>query len=174
MPDFAVFQAIHDLAGQSKILDWAGIFLAQYLPYFMLLALAVLILRRRPSFNFLAFLALSVLLSRGLITEIFRFFYDKPRPFVSLDFSPLVNVTPTHSFPSGHAAAFFALAFALWFIERRFAGWFFIGAVFMGLARVFTGVHWPLDIVGGATVALLSVLCVKLILPFNKAVERRE
>ena len=55
----------------------------------------------------------------------------------------------SYSFPSGHAAFFAALAMVV-FLYNRKAGWiYFSAALFIGFARIYTGVHWPLDVLGG-------------------------
>ena len=60
------------------------------------------------------------------------------------------------SFPSGHAAAAFAGAFVLSRLVpvSRIVWW--ILAVMIAYARVYLGVHYPLDVIGGA---LVGVAC---------------
>lgn len=70
-----------------------------------------------------------------------------------------------YSFPSGHATFMFALAFAMLGFDKKIA--FFIGilGVLTGIARVFAGVHYWYDILGGfvlgAGVASLIVMIAK-------------
>jgi membrane-associated phospholipid phosphatase len=86
---------------------------------------------------------------------------DRPRPPVShLDHAP-----PTSSFPSGHTAAavtlYGALAVIAWTMSRR--GWLRIAAtavavllpVAVGLSRIYRGMHFPTDVIGGALLGLL-------------------
>ena len=114
----------------------------------------------------LLFLALSLLLARGILTELIRYFYHRPRPFLVLDFEPLIEKMNQGALPSGHAAFYFALAGAIFFLNRR-SGWYFlIGASAVGFGRVLVGVHWPLDIVIGALAGLLSAYLVQLL--FNR------
>ena len=83
--DRAVFEAIYSLSRQSKFLDFVGIFLANYVGYFLILAVLVLLFLKkdwRSRFFYLSLIALSVLLSRWVITEIIRFVYNRPPPFV--------------------------------------------------------------------------------------------
>lgn len=69
------------------------------------------------------------------------------------------------SFPSDHAALFFALATGMFFISRK-AGIFALvyTTLFIGLPRVYTGLHYPTDIIAGGllgvTIALLCNLSV--------------
>ncbi len=161
-----LFNFIFSFAHRNFLLDSFAVFLAQYLPYFLVLALLVFIFSRRPGpvrWYVFVHLALAAILSRGILTEIIRFAYPHLRPFDALGFAPLIPEAG-NSFPSGHAAFLFALAGALLYLDRRWGWTFLVFAVVNGLARVFTGVHWPFDILGGALVGLLSAFIVHLLL----------
>lgn len=165
--DTAIFNAIHSVAGQARILDWLIIFLGQYLPYFLAAGAILLVLKtkdfRQKVYNF-SFIVLSTLLSRFLLTEIIRLIYNHPRPFEVLELTTLINHDGGGALPSGHAAFYFALALAIFFIHKRL-GWWYLGATAaVALARVVAGVHWPLDIVAGAVVAFISVFAIRFLL----------
>lgn len=113
---------------------------------------------------------MAIILARGIITEAIRFFYHSPRPFEALSFSALISESGS-SFPSGHAAFFFALAMTVFYYGRRLGWWFFSFALVVGFARIFAGVHWPLDILGGAGVGILSGFLVhKLLKPYSRQI----
>jgi len=166
--DLATFNFIFDLARKNKVLDWLGIFLAKYLAY-ILVALAIFLLLREKNWKsqvyFFSFTILSIILSRGIFTELFRFFWHRQRPFSFLGFQPLSLPWSSWSFPSGHVVGFFALAFAIFFISKYWGIFFIVSACLMGLARIFIGVHWPTDILGGIVIAFISVLIIKKLLP---------
>ncbi len=63
---------------------------------------------------------------------------------------PLVRAPHDGSFPSGHAATSFAAATILSAARPRWTPGFFLLALAIGFSRVYVGVHYPLDIVGGA------------------------
>lgn len=84
-----------------------------------------------------------------------------PRPFVEGTVHRLVAHVPDPSFPSKHASFVFALAAASFFIGRRFGSWMLLLAVLTGVSRVYVGVHYPGDILGGFILgSLLSVVLI--------------
>jgi undecaprenyl-diphosphatase len=60
-----------------------------------------------------------------------------------------------NSFPSDHAILFFALATGI-FLASRTIGWLVYGyvALFICLPRIYLGIHFPTDILGGAIIGL--------------------
>ncbi len=165
--DLAVFNYIHGLAGYSRLLDFIGIFFAEYSGYAMIMIFLVWVFwshGQRQRFQILLFILLSLIISRGILTEAIRFIYHRPRPFNVLDFSPLIEQIDKGAFPSGHAAFYFVFAAVIWMRDRRLGNYFLAVAALMGMGRVFAGVHWPMDIIGGGLVAFASVYVVKLLL----------
>jgi undecaprenyl-diphosphatase len=100
-----------------------------------------------------------------VIKTVLNHFLYRPRPFVAYDITPLVEQSANASFPSGHATFFFTLAtLALICFGKRFGGWAFAIAILIGLARIYAGVHYPLDIIGGAAIGILVPYGVRLFL----------
>ncbi len=164
--DSLLFGILHKFLGVSGILDVLIVFLSKYLPYIVCVAVVIfLILHKnvREKFYMFFFITLSLIFSRGIITEVIRYFYAKPRPFEFFGFPSLISESG-HAFPSGHAAFFFALAFALWLFDKKWGKWIFIFAIINGGARVVAGVHWPFDIIGGFVVGGISVYLTYLLL----------
>src|SRR5581483_7506750 len=112
----AGFWLIYHFAHRWFLLDAAGIFLANYLPYLLGAGFLLLVFRekgwRRRFYRF-AEGSLAIVLSRGLVTEVIRILYNLPRPFDALGFTPLIPESGP-SFPSGHMTFFFALAMTVW------------------------------------------------------------
>ena len=67
----------------------------------------------------------------------------------------LVPLSPDHSFPSGHAATSFAAATFLSFAFPRWTPAFLVLAAAIAFSRVYVGVHYPLDVIGGAVLGVL-------------------
>lgn len=160
------FNFIHQWADRNAILDGVGIFFSNYLIYFLVLGFIFLALvesgPRRRFYRFAEGI-LATLLARGLMTEIIRHFYYHPRPFEFYGFNPLVPESGA-SFPSGHMTFLFALAMAVWYTNRKWGIIYFLLAAVVGIARVYVGVHWPYDIVGGAIVGIICAIVIHALL----------
>ena len=158
--DIKIFYLLNDLAGQSPIFDWLVIFFAAYLQY-VLIALFLLLLvstkkySLREKLRIFLVSAIAVIISRLVITELIRFLYHRPRPFLVYQTHQLIAEN-AYSFPSGHATFFFALATAVYFYSKRWGLWLFAGSVLMGLARIAAGVHYPSDILGGMIIGIIT------------------
>ena len=99
-------------------------------------------------------IALSSFLSFGLKTLLGR-----PRPWLGL--SPSAFIGPAFrlqydSFPSGHATVSFAVAGALSRVWPRAQWLFLLGAGVLSLSRIFTGSHFPSDVLAGALVGIVA------------------
>jgi len=64
------------------------------------------------------------------------------------------------SFTSSHAANHFGIAmfiFMTWgFTQKKYTRFFFVWAGIIAFAQIYVGVHYPLDIVGGTIIGLIS------------------
>jgi membrane-associated phospholipid phosphatase len=90
-----------------------------------------------------------------------KLLFARPRPAV---FEPL-DIVHDFSFPSGHAMTAIGLygfaAYLLWHKQKR--GWAIASVLFgilIGFTRVYLGVHYPSDILGGIAVTTLWLLVV--------------
>ncbi|MFE7959839.1 MULTISPECIES: phosphatase PAP2 family protein [unclassified Streptomyces] len=186
-PDVDLLYDINGLAKDAphwfdRVMEFVG-------EYGLLLAMVLLVLwcwwtvRRRGGENAASSVAALVWapLAAGvavLVNVPIRGFVQRPRPFndhQGLDV--LVSGKNDFSFVSDHATLTMAMGVALFVANRRF-GLVGIGlALLEGFCRVYMGVHYPTDVVGGfalgtAVALLLSPLAGALLTPLAKAVER--
>ncbi len=88
---------------------------------------------------------------------------DRP-PLVYAEPKPLVSVPHSGAFPSGHASTAFACATVLAWASPRLRVPAFVLAAAIAWSRVYVGVHWPLDVLGGAILGVLvSTVLLKLV-----------
>lgn len=170
--DTILFQLLNQLAGINIWSDWLIIFLADYLLYFLIFFLVAWALVWK-NFRVAAFALVTAFFSRFLVTEIIRFFYDRPRPFETLEnIKQLTSHTTGSSFPSGHAAFAFGLAFFIFLHNKKKGICYLTVALLIGLGRVVAGVHYPSDILGGLAVGLVSAWGVNVVYKrFDKNVQ---
>jgi undecaprenyl-diphosphatase len=160
--DYWLFQQINGSAGKSICLDSVGIFFANYFQYVLGGCLLLFLLvknkkAKRKNLWIVGLAFLAALVSRYIFTSVLRFIFERPRPFIAHQVTQLIFVAANNpSFPSGHAAFFFALSTVVYMYNKNWGWWFFVGSFLISLARVFVGVHYPSDILAGALIGILA------------------
>jgi len=124
------------------------------------LAIALLVALRRRRAEVLIW-ALVADLAAQLSTDTLKWLIPRARP--RLD--PLIAIPHSHSFPSGHAAASFACATVIGAAAPRWRFALFVLAILIAWSRVYNGVHYPLDVLGGAALGLAIGVVVLRALP---------
>ncbi|MFT5359560.1 MAG: membrane-associated phospholipid phosphatase [Candidatus Paceibacteria bacterium] len=95
------------------------------------------------------------------VTAFLKIMFAAPRPYLTLDITPLSMPGTFDSFPSGHSAFYMAMALAVYKYHKK-AGLFFIFmAALLSVSRIVTGVHYPIDILAGWLVAYLMYRLIK-------------
>jgi membrane-associated phospholipid phosphatase len=96
-----------------------------------------------------------------LVNQAIAQFWHRSRPFAA---HPAAHVWGNRShdpsFPSDHASAAFAIAFAVLLFDRVAGAFFLAAAVVIGVGRVFIGAHYPADVLAGCLVGLACAVVV--------------
>jgi membrane-associated phospholipid phosphatase len=111
------------------------------------------------------FISLVSLVTAGTLHDEMKLIFKRKRPFIaSPDITPKedkIDVS-NFSFPSGHTAESFAIATSL---SLEFPKWYVIAPSFLwassvAYSRMFLGLHYPTDILGGMVIGVgSSLLC---------------
>ncbi|MFJ9589193.1 phosphatase PAP2 family protein [Streptomyces acidicola] len=113
-----------------------------------------------------------------LINVPIREFVKRPRPFLDHEgLEVLVTGKTDYSFVSDHATLTMAMGVALFVANRKFGLVGIVLGLLGGFCRIYMGVHYPTDVVGGfalgtAVALLLSPVAMALLTPLARAVER--
>lgn len=111
----------------------------------------------------------------GLIRLAIVPWVDRQRPSNFAFARPLESLYANTSFPSGHSATSFAIAFAVLLMPKP-ERWFWLGpilfvwAIGVAYSRIYVGVHYPTDVAGGAGIGLAVAAAVRLCLDSQKKI----
>jgi undecaprenyl-diphosphatase len=113
-----------------------------------------------PSLVDIANYAALALLSTSLLVVVVKRMVRRTRP--ALDVQSVVP-PDRFSFPSGHTAAAFAVAIAMFGAVPWLAPGLLLLAICVAYGRMYLGVHYPLDVAAGAALGLLTGSVIALI-----------
>ncbi len=127
-----------------------------------IIALVVLIVyEKERSLVFLFMLLFAVVISDQVSSGMLKPWVGRLRPCKTLEgFRLLIPCGGWWSFPSAHAANAAAMATLLgWRYPSGKWVWVLV-ALLIGYSRIYVGVHYPLDVLGGWVLGILSALAV--------------
>ncbi|MEZ4939158.1 MAG: phosphatase PAP2 family protein [Crocinitomicaceae bacterium] len=113
-----------------------------------------LIFKQNKRLTMVGMKTLVVILINATVVIILKNIIQRARPFDTYDDIIKLSSGGSPSFPSGHTAEVFALAFSMLFILKNktvfylFLAW----AILIGYSRMSMGVHYPSDVLVGALI----------------------
>jgi len=165
--DVATFRQVHlgwhgPAADQIfSVLSWIGLGHIQAIACF-----AFMLSRRNRSLAWP--LVITIVVSGLAVAQLTKELLTRERPSL-LNFAVPQEGWRFDSFPSGHTSTSFGVAILLWLLTADQPGkrWWGPGATVLalavGISRVYRGVHWPTDVVGGIFAGAFSATLVYLI-----------
>ena len=168
--DRAVFEFLNGLGGHVPVID--NMFSGLANDYFLIIGFCLVLIalwfgtrdavQRKINQMAVIVAAISLGISQAAV-DILNGFFFRPRPFTLLPTHLLFYAPHDSSFPSNAATIAFAVAFGVFFVNRHAGRWLLVIATVLSLARVYVGVHYPSDVLGGAALAALTAWLISLI-----------
>ncbi len=157
-----LFLYINSFAGNNHILDLFFIISAKAMPYiFIGIEVWLYFVSKRKTEAIFAFYSVVLAI---IVSKTIGVFYFHNRPFMDGLGLQLIHHKADNSFPSDHTTFLFAIAFSyLFFKLKKLAVISLILAFLGGIARVYVGVHYPFDIMGGIFVGFIGAFVVLLL-----------
>lgn len=110
-------------------------------------------------------LFLTILITDQINSSVLKLMIARPRPCHVVDGAHiienirlLISCGSGFSFPSSHAANSFAAATLLSIYYQKLSWLFILLAAIVGFSRIYVGVHFPLDVIGGSVVGIICSL----------------
>jgi len=155
LTDYRVFRLINGFAGTARWLDVTMVLLAEYASLLFVATLLWLwVAPSRGPQKLQDRLAVGRALAAAELAlglgQIIGWGFPRPRPFQDHMVRLLIARSSDPSFPSDHVLAAFAIAAALATSHPRLSLSLLSLATLLGVGRVFVGIHYPLDVLGGA------------------------
>jgi len=164
-----IFFWINSLVGNNEFLDLFFVFLAEYLIYILIFLNIFYFWRLIYADKKIEikefFLYFSSAILAWVATKVFRLFVEMERPFSYFHIDTLIkHPNIFESFPSGHSTIAFALAFSVFFYNKKIGYILLFLAFLISIGRILVGVHYPLDVfVGGFLGFFVSFVIYKIV-----------
>lgn len=103
---------------------------------------------------------ISLLITFLIVNVLLKNTVARVRPYDAYELIiTLIGPQSDFSFPSGHTASSFAAAIVLFErLPKKYSFWFLILAVAISLSRLYLGVHYPSDVLGGAAMGTMIAI----------------
>lgn len=152
-----IFFQIQKLKGKIWGLNHLMIFGAEAVIYITLALMGVLAITTSGIYR-QSFISSIIAIPLSLIIVLLiHIFIKEKRPYIKFGFTPLVKFYRNLSFPSTHTTIMTILALSSLYYHTNLAIPLLILLLWVAIARIYIGVHFPIDILGGFITGLISL-----------------
>jgi undecaprenyl-diphosphatase len=128
-----------------------------WIPLYLSVLIYLIVKQKKYAYISILLLVLAAILADQMSVNLFKNVFLRYRPCHNLDIQPLVHLVNEHcggqyGFVSSHATNSFAFAIlsALIINKRNISILLVVWAIVVSYSRIYLGVHYPADILGGA------------------------
>ncbi len=125
--------------------------------------------------KFIVLLMIIAIVISSIVASALKTAIARERPYQVLDVRQLVKEDDNRSFPSNHAQLSFVLATIVFSFYRKPGLILFLLSLIIGLGRIYVGVHYPSDVLGGAVIGiLLAIAILKVSALYKRRISRNK
>lgn len=142
--------------------------------FWILLAVILLLFKKTRSTGVTMLIAL--IINHVMTNMVLKDLFGRPRPYmVSSEIVTLIKQLSSYSFPSGHTSASFSAALVMFRMMPKKVGIpALILAAMIGFSRMYVGVHYPTDVLGGIAVGIIASVAAYYLVRFvEKKIEEK-
>ncbi len=135
-----------------------------WIPFYVLLCYLLMKAYRKDSIWLLVGVAITILLCDQVTTGFMKPYFARLRPSHEPSLEGLVHLVNgyrggLYGFASSHAANSFGVSVFVWLALKsnyKWIGLIFIWSILVSYSRIYLGVHYPTDILVGATIGIFT------------------
>ncbi|MDU0201741.1 undecaprenyl-diphosphatase [Paenibacillus sp. MAH-36] len=162
--DYQLFQMVNGLGRTMDVLNPVMRMFASYAEYVFYIGIVIYwFTRHRIQRQMVVQSLVSACVAFACSGIIGHFFY-RDRPFVTHAVLQLIEHPANASFPSDHATGAFVIAASIWSFRRKEGLVWLVLAACIAFSRVWTGVHYPSDVLAGAVLGIAAAAVVHQLL----------
>ena len=164
--NISLFRLINNLGKHVTYLDPVMTFIAEYMVFILVLTVILFWLTRRNVDRIMVICGFITFGVAEIIGKVAGNIHSNHQPFAELaNVNKLIGHEIDNSFPSDHTILFFSFCVTFYLFKKR-AGMIWISlACFVGLSRIWAGVHYPADVMVGAAISIFTALIVYQTVP---------
>ncbi len=168
------FNSLHSPLFDSAM--WWISYKYTWIPLYLSILIYLIIKQKKKALISILLLILAIVLADQISVHAFKNVFLRYRPTHNLDIGHLVHIVNdyrggTYGFVSSHAANSFAFAvLSALIIQRKYISYLLIlWAVVISYSRIYLGVHYPGDILGGAILGTCIAVFLNLFYRWSNA-----
>ncbi|WP_147535242.1 undecaprenyl-diphosphatase [Bacillus marasmi] len=155
------FRTINNLGKDYPAFNPVFEFFAEYTVYILVLGLLGFWFTTIKKNRIMTINAAIAFILAEIIGKIAALLYSNNQPFAELsNVNQLVERAVDNSFPSDHTILMFSVCFSIWLVKKKQGVVWLVIAFATGISRIGVGVHYPFDVIVGATIAIIAAILI--------------
>lgn len=153
--DKKLFFMIYNISKSNKYISkvsYLGAKMSHFIFFFIYALTAIYLIFYADFYRLKRFITIPCFIL--IFNNVLRKIIKRKRPFETFNIETSIEHKKAYSFPSNHSASAMAIAMAMVFINFEIGIVCIILAIFTGVSRVCTGLHFPFDVIAGWTISV--------------------